>query len=122
MKILLIGLIMMLGMAVPAKAEVSATKLIKIVESYQANGQKSDLFWILITLESQYIGMTWANERMVNERGRMIFCTPRNVRVNKEMLFRILKHYAEDTKAGRRVAYIPYGGVLLNALIVKWPC
>ncbi len=122
MKILLIGLIMVFGTVVQVNAEISATKLIEVVEAYQSNGQKNDLFWTLHMVQSQYIGMTWANERMQNERGRKIFCTPRDVKVNKEMLFRILKHYAEDTKAGRRVAYVPYGGVLLNALIAKWPC
>ena len=115
----ILGLIMLFGVAGQASAgNPSATEFIKLVEGYTG----ADKFWMLIWLRAQYTGTGWANARLNAAGQPMIYCVPGKLILKKERLFEILKHYTENTKAGRRVAHIPFGGVLLNAIIAKYPC
>lgn len=116
---LIVGLIMTFGIVNQVYAGgTSAAEFIGVVE--KATGD--DKFWLLVMLREQYDGYGWVNARLNAAGRKKVFCVPGKLIVKKERLFKILKNYAENTKAGRRVAYVPYGGVLLNAIILKWPC
>lgn len=96
-----------------AQAEPSAEEVISMID-------KGDQMALLI-LDGYANGMEWANTELESRGDALLFCAPRKLAITAEQNADILRQYIK-TPPGSRVADLPAGIVLLNALRATFPC
>lgn len=112
--VVLIAALIAIAPALPANSEPLAKEMLERYDNPTTDAEKS-LFKVM--MHGMYQGVSWSSMVSENSGGAPLYCEPRDLSMNLEMVIGILRSYADTLEND-----IPIGLAMVEALQKTFPC